>query len=408
MTFVETILHQMPELSKPRRSFLLALFTAFSCFVGRATMLNLSRFGAGSPRRISRWFNTPMDWHTLNWAALRHAEVTSHTLVACIDCTFIPKSGSKTWGLASFHNGVSGRSETGCEAIVLGILDPLEHTAYSLVAWQTPASFPEQNDDRKNEDDEYTRVDFYAQCVLSRVDELERNGITHLVADGGFARTKILDALEGTGVHLISKVRQDAHMRYLYKGPRKKGRGRPKCYDGKVDWSDLSRFEKVACEEDGVDFFWADLNSPHFKRDLRVVVVVRRVRGKQVRNLLFSTDMELDPCRLYQLYKLRFQQEFVFRDGKQFTGLADGQMRDEKKRHEHLNASLSALNLMRLEERDRDGKGEKRVISMASWKRRRLAEYVAHRIFEDLDLDANTRQNHPVYQKLRQGDFLAA
>ena len=62
MTLVETILHKMAPISKPRFSFLLALFGAFSCFLGRATMLNLARFGAGSPRRIARWFARPFDW----------------------------------------------------------------------------------------------------------------------------------------------------------------------------------------------------------------------------------------------------------------------------------------------------------------------------------------------------------
>ena len=96
MTFVETILHRMPQISKPRFSFLVALFSALSCFVGRATMLNLSRFGAGSPRRLARWFQNPFAWHTLNWLALEHTGVLENHLAACIDCTFLPKSGKQT------------------------------------------------------------------------------------------------------------------------------------------------------------------------------------------------------------------------------------------------------------------------------------------------------------------------
>ena len=48
--------------------------------------------------------------------------------------------------------------------------------------------------------------------------------------------------------------------------------------------------------------------------------------------LLFSTDIEQDPKEIYQFYKLRFQVEFIFRDAKQFTGLADCQARDGQKR----------------------------------------------------------------------------
>jgi hypothetical protein len=45
-------------------------------------------------------------------------------------------------------------------------------------------------------------------------------------------------------------------------------------------------------------------------------------------------------------YKARFQIEFLFRDAKQFTGLNDHQVRDQKKLDFHLNLSLTALNLL--------------------------------------------------------------
>lgn len=57
------------------------------------------------------------------------------------------------------------------------------------------------------------------------------------------------------------------------------------------------------------------------------------------------------------MYKLRFQQEFIFPDGKQHFGLGDCQMRKRVVRNEHLEASLCALNLQRLEDRELwDGK----------------------------------------------------
>ena len=377
MTFVETILHKMPQLSKPRFSFLIALFGALSCFVGRATMVNLSRFGAGSPRRLHRWFERPFDWPTLNWTALEQTEATDHLLTICVDCTFLPKSGSHTWGFASFHNGATGRSEPGCEACVVGLLDLDEQTAYTLEAHQTPAGF---------DDEDLTRSDFYLECILAQRDDLIAHSIRHVVGDGFFAKTKFIEGLVEAGLELVSKLRCDANMRYLYTGPRTSGRGRPKLYDGKVDWEELSRFERLSDPADGVELYWADLNSPHFGRNLRVVVVVQEHKGKRRRTLLFTTDMELEPIWVYRMYKARFQQEFIFRDGKQFMGLADGQMRDQVKRHEHLNASLSALNLLRLEDRAEQKDANHRVISMASWKRRKYAQYQAQRMCAYLDL----------------------
>ena len=404
MTFVETIVHQIPALSKPRRDFLIALFAALSCFVGRATMLNLSRFGAGSPRRIDRWLRRPFDWKALNWAALKHEGVTHHGLLACFDCSFLPKSGKHTWGKATFYNGCASRPEPGCELASLGLLDPLEHTAYALESWLTPASFPEPEDPDQPPP---TRTDFYAQRVCLVASWLIARGISHIVCDGGFANMKFLTQLDQTDLELISTLRRDSDMRFLYTGPRKKGPGRPKLYDGKVDWEDLSRFERVECEDEGVELFWADLNSRRFKCTLRVVVC-RRGKGSRGRKLLFTTDLTLEPLKVYRWYGLRFQHEFVFRDGKQHTGLADGQMRGKTMRTEFVNASLSALNLMRLEERRGNPEGKPRVISMSKWKRRRHAQHVAGRIFNALGFDAQALKTLPAYDALRRDGFIAS
>lgn len=383
MTFVSTILHQIPDISKPRLSFLLGLFAALHCFTGRATMLNLARHGAGSPRRLHRWFSQPFDWSSLNWLMLDHTRVSAHRLAACWDCTFLKKSGKTTWGLGKFHCGVTGRAETGLEACAIGLLDLDEQTAYHLFIQQTP---PVQDSE------EETRVDAYIQTLLSQTQKLLAHGVRHVVADGYFAKTKVFDALNESGLTLITKLRTDANLRYLYTGERLPGPGRPRLYDGKVDWQDLSRFESARVSEEGVELRWCRLNSAHYKTDLLVVVVLDERDGKRRRKLLCSTDLESSPQDVYMLYKMRFQHEFIFRDGKQFTGLEDGQMRDKEKRHEHLNASLCALNLLRLEDRAHQQVEGPRVISMASWKRRKYAEHVAQRITQHLALNAEQKK----------------
>jgi hypothetical protein len=75
--------------------------------------------------------------------------------------------------------------------------------------------------------------------------------------------------------------------------------------------------------------------------------------------VLFCTDLKLNPYSIYLYYKARFQIEFIFRDSKQFTGLADCQARDLTKLDFHFNSSLTALNLAKLdavEQHDSDSK----------------------------------------------------
>ena len=60
--------------------------------------------------------------------------------------------------------------------------------------------------------------------------------------------------------------------------------------------------------------------------------------------LFFSTNLEFDASEILRYYKNRFQIEFLYRDGKQHTGLNDCQARSENKLYFHFNASLTAIN----------------------------------------------------------------
>jgi hypothetical protein len=82
------------------------------------------------------------------------------------------------------------------------------------------------------------------------------------------------------GLDAIGKLRCDAHLKYQYSGAQQ-AKGRPRQYDGKVDFTNIS--------------------------------------------------------------------EFIFRDAKQFTGMCDCQARSAEKLDFHVNASLMALNLARVD-----------------------------------------------------------
>jgi len=69
-------------------------------------------------------------------------------------------------------------------------------------------------------------------------------GVTHWVGDGFCAKQKVFDTLTDLGGDLITRLRSDANLRYLYTGPLKDRPGRPKQYDGKIDWSDHQELVK--------------------------------------------------------------------------------------------------------------------------------------------------------------------
>ena len=49
---------------------------------------------------------------------------------------------------------------------------------------------------------------------------------------------------------IVSRLRNDANLNYLYTGEQK-GRGRPKVYDGKVDYKNLSLHHTTCVQDNG-------------------------------------------------------------------------------------------------------------------------------------------------------------
>lgn len=69
--------------------------------------------------------------------------------------------------------------------------------------------------------------------------------------------------------------------------------------------------------------YWADVWAVSLEREVRVVIVdyVDTEKKRQSRKSFFCTDLSMSACDIFDLYRTRFQIEFVFRDAKQFTGL---------------------------------------------------------------------------------------
>lgn len=399
MCLIELILQKMPALRKPQRKFMVAYFSALFICVGRATMANLSRYGAGSRRRIARWKSRPFDFWDFNLRALQAQEITKHRCVAAFDCTFLPKSGKMTYGLAKFHNGCASRAEKGLEAGVLALLDLDENTAYTLKATQTPAKLSEEE----------TRTDFYTRVVTDNARHLLEL-TSHLVVDGGLAKKKFVNGVCASGLHLVGKLRHDSKLRYLYNGPRKSGRGRPRQFDGRVDYNNLNRLGRLTLPVDGVLLWNGVVNHPEFKRKILVVVVEDDSQKSKKRGhiVLYSTDLSLSALDVYNIYKARFQIEFVFRDGKQYTGFGNGQMRDQAGLDFHINSSLSAVNLLRLEDRQAQNDTEDRVISLQSWKRRKYNEKLINDIFSELENELSEEKRQGLLEKFSNFGVIAA
>jgi DDE superfamily endonuclease len=386
-----------------------ALLATILAMRGRVNYRNLARYGPYSERTYARQFQLPFPWLKYHAATNRLAIPPTHELIAAQDASFISKSGKQTWGLDKFYNGCAGRPERGLEISAVAVVDVTQKGAYIAAVSQT-APTPDLNREQVAE----TRLDqAIRQMQLARPELPEV--IRHLAVDGWYAKKKYVDAVVLTGLHVVTKLRCDANMRFRFTGKRSGRKGRPKQYDGKVDWQDLSRFEKVENslvgleEEPETSVYTAELYHVTLKRWLRVVVVVWwTTDGKRHHAILATTDRKASAADVLRMYQARFHLEFLFRDGKQHAGLTECQARNPEALDYHFNASLATVSSARAAAAAAHPGDDPFVFSLATQKQLAFNESFMAEISARLGYDLSCWKNDPSYQELRTYGAIAA
>jgi len=75
--------------------------------------------------------------------------------IAALDCSYIPKAGSKTFGIDRFWSGCANRAIKGLELSLVCLIDVKKKRAWALDAAQTPSKLSEKENDSSR-----TRIDF--------------------------------------------------------------------------------------------------------------------------------------------------------------------------------------------------------------------------------------------------------
>jgi hypothetical protein len=407
MTIVTDILQQMPGVRQPQRKFLAVLFATILALRGRVTGRNLSRYYDYSERTIARQFRASFAWADFHQRVRTAALDPCAELISAQDASFLPKSGKQTFGLGHFFNGCANRAERGLEIATLAVVDVWGRCAFTRAVAQTP---PGADEATSKQAEEETRIDFYKQQLRDQRQRLPPS-VTYHCGEGYFAKKKYIDEVVALKLHPITKLRHDANCRVLYPGPHPQRRGRKRKYDGQVNFHALRRFENLGtlAGHAHLPLYTALVWHVSLKGKLRVVVLVNRQDPAKPRSIvLASTDLELNGRKLVEYYVARFQIEFLLRDSKQFTGLADSQARAEAALDFQFNAALATLNLARAEELRAQTAQSPHVFSMASWKQRHFNERLLDGLIENLALDPTWVKNHPYYDKLRTYGAIAA
>lgn len=398
------IVAKLPGQSKPRSEFMSHVLHLFLSLRSRINFLMLARHSdqyVESTHRLH--FEEFHDFAAMNTAYIK--QHGSGHFVWAFDATYLPKSGKQTPGVGKYWSGSAGRALWGIELGLLSVIDIDFHTAFHVDVAQTPGP-----DERTGKGIDL--VEHYGQVILWSAAHL--SGLSpYLCVDAYFAKKSFIDRLTGSSrpLHVISLLRQDANLRYLYTGPKRAGKGAPKRYDGKIDLKhpDLSRFELVA-ESPAQRVYSALVNCRFLKATIRLAYVQYLDKAGQVQSYrpYFCTDLTLPADRLVRYYQLRFQQEFLIRDAKQFTGLSECQARSTSKVEFHANLALTAVNVAKVEQGlSREATGRK-AFSMADVKTRYHNELLLKRFMSIFPQEGKLHLNEAQVRQLCSFGCIAA
>lgn len=323
------------KLNKRFRDFLLETLLLYVVIPTKINFLQLGRYSASSEQRFRQNFSKKFDWAEFN-SELSKEILTGKRKAIAIDPSFISKSGKKTPYIGRFWSGCHAKAMRGLEILGVGLVDADNKDCVSLYAVQSP-------DPKTLHTTKWTLVDWYLYAIEKQKELLLRL-TSYVVADAWFAKSSFYQGLNKMGFHLVSRFRDDAYLRYITNEAKSGKKGRPKKFDGKIDFSNLdsTRFEKINLPLEG-EFYSAIVHSKALNTQVRIVIWFSS--KKDTHKLYFSTDIRMSGKDVIEIYRSRFQIEFNFRDAKQHSGLNNSQSRNIDKMNFNFNASLTTINL---------------------------------------------------------------
>lgn len=393
ITLIINMLSNLENLNKWRKDFIVEVFCLFLSIKGRINFLQLERYGDYGEQRYRQQFEQSFDFYEFNKQLIMASSGNKRAIA--FDPSYISKSGKKTPGVDWFWSGCAGKAKWGLEISGIAAVDLENETAFHIEAVQTPTG-------NQLETDNLNLLDWYAKLIVDRKEKLLAIS-PYLLVDAYFSKKPFVDKVTKATMHVVSRLRDDADLYYLYSGPKTGKKGRPKKYSGKIyfDQLDDSYFVELQSENTEGKFFNATVYSKALKRNINLTIMETvNEKNKTTRKLYFCTDLKMDGMEVYNYYHNRYQIEFLFRDSKQHTGLTDCQARDTQKLNFHFNTSLTCINIAKVAYWLSQPKETRGAFSMADVKTIHHNTLLLNRFFEVFAVPPNAIKNQNIVKEL--------
>jgi putative transposase len=370
-----------PYLSKTNLRRMNRIVQAMLGMTGRVTMLGLSRWAGkgGSYRTVQRFFNAAIPWQQVFGKFFeQHLYNPEGEYFLVGDECVVTKSGKETHGLDYFFSGLMNRTVKGIAIFSLSLVSVEERRSYPLRVEQVvrteaekayakarkkklfkkdkAASKRRRGRPKGSRNRDKTQVELTPE--LKRIQRMVKKQLValqnlvtvrYLALDGHFGNNHALQMVLQCGLHLISKLRHDAALYFIYDGEQKR-KGPRKKYGQKINYRNIPQKYRVATSTQGhiqTSIYHAVMLHRGFAQALNVVIITKtHLKSSAFTSAnLFSSDLELPYDKIIDFYSLRFQIEFNFRDAKQYWGLEDFMNVKDVPLTNALNLSLFMVNL---------------------------------------------------------------
>ncbi|MBA2761023.1 MAG: transposase [Segetibacter sp.] len=385
---VEATLDKITGVKKPISKFIIHIMELWLSMNCRYVFSNMERWGSMTEKSYRNSFGRILNWFNFNFLLIQ--QHCSKEIIAVFDPSYIKKSGKHTYGIGMFWSGVRQKALRGLEIGCLAFVDVDAATAMHGIAEQTPS--PKSLTDKGQ-----TLVHHYVNIIKKYVKDI-KSVTRYLAVDGYFMKQEFIKPLLKEELHIITKARRDANLRYLYNGQQRGGKGRPKRYDGKVNTGAIDK-QRIKCfyTDNEKTIYAAVLYSIVLKQNILAAFVYYGHREQP--EIIIGTDTEMNVKTLCQYYGLRFQVEFLIRDAKQYTGLEDCQGRDEQKLYTHFNIAMTTVSIAKAAYHLSVPKEQRGSFSMADIKMWHMNQLITKRIFSNLDVDLSCEKIKRIYNQ---------
>jgi len=386
------------KLNKSRKDFIVSVLWHILSIKGRINFLQLGRFSPLCEQTFRNQFEKEFDFFSFNKLLIKQT-VSAETVIA-LDPSYIPKAGKSTYGRGRYWSGVAGTAKWGLDICGFAVVDIINNTALHLKAWQTPSA-----DELREKG--LNLLSHYSSLITENAKQFKEFS-NHIVADAYFSKRPFVEAVLSTGMHFISRLRDDSVLKYKFTGEPTGRKGAPRKFTGLVDVNnfDPNQFSLDLSNEE-ITIYSIVVYSKAFKMDIKLAIAIFYKEGNETaRKLYFSTDLELAGEKIVRYYQSRFQIEFLYRDAKQFTGLTNCQGRSKNTLDFHFNASLSTINLAKQDWLSTKGKDQ--PFSMSDYKTLYNNTLMLERFMCMFAINPNTPKNQKIFKELLNYGKIAA